>query len=46
MIDMMKTFNPYLYEPEKDVSDTDSSNELDIDSVSSVEDYTVENSRV
>ena len=43
---MMKTFNPYLYEPEKDVSDTDSSNESEIDKSSSEEDYSVEKPRV
>ena len=43
---MMKTFNPYLYEPEKDVSDTDSSNESEIDKSSSEEDYSVEKLRV
>ena len=43
---MMKTFNPYLYEPEKDVSDTDSSNESEIDKSSSEEYYSVENLRV
>ena len=43
---MMKTFNHYLYEPEKDVSDTDSSNESEIDKSSSEEDYSVEKPRV
>ena len=43
---MMKTLNPYLYEPEKDVSDTDSSNESEIDKSSSEEDYSVEKPRV
>ena len=43
---MMKTFNPYVYEPEKDVSDTDSSNESEIDKSSSEEDYSVEKPRV
>ena len=43
---MMKTFLPYLYEPEKDVSDTDSSNESEIDKSSSEEDYSVEKVRV
>ena len=43
---MMKTFNPYLYEPEKDVSDTGSSNESEIDKSSSEEDYSVEKPRV
>ena len=42
---MMKIFNPYLYEPEKDVSDTDSSNESEIDKSSSEEDYSVEKAR-
>ena len=43
---MMRTFNPYLYEPEQDVSDTDSSNESEIDKSSSEEDYSVEKPRV
>ena len=43
---MMKTFNPYLYEPEKDVSDTDSSNESEIYKSSSEEDYSVEKPRI
>ena len=43
---MMKTFNPYLYEPEEDVSDTESSNESEINKSSSEEDYSVEKLRV
>ena len=43
---MMKTFNPYVYEPEKDVFDTDSSDESEIDKSSSEEDYSVEKPRV
>jgi len=46
MLNIMKTFNPYLFEPEKEVSDTDSSNESEIDKNSLKEDYAIENLRV
>ena len=45
MLNLMKTFNPYLYEPEKDVSDTVSSNESEV-SNTSVENHEVKNFRV
>lgn len=48
ILNRIKTFNPYIYEPEKSSSDTDSSNdELEINGNSSEENYVVqENSRV